>query len=179
MNRAAHKLLIVLVIGLSLAASAAYAGQRPPRGGGPGRQGRPRQLRPKEDRRGGRHLTPEQRQKLRRRLMELREKPPRERRRFSQNFEKWQKMSPEERHQLREKLQRLRQLPPEKRLKLRERIQRWREMTPEERARLRERWDNMSPEERRRIRERWNPSAEDGDSKNDSDASETESKPAR
>ena len=65
-------------------------------------------------------LSPEKRQRIRKRHEELQQLPPSERERVRKNFDRWQQLSPEKRQQMRQLHQRFEKLPADQRRKLRE-----------------------------------------------------------
>ncbi len=85
-------------------------------------------------------LSPEEKEKLQRKLKE------------------WESLPPEKRRIMRERMERWKELTPEDRGLFRQRFQQWQKLSPEERGRIREKlekWERLHPKEQEEIRQRF------------------------
>ncbi len=104
------------------------------------------------------NLDPDQKARLENRLERLKNLPPEQRQRVIKNWRRFKNLPPEKQRRIREKYKRWQTLDEEDKRRIRNRYQRYRQMSPEQRQQFQERrrqWQNLSPEQRQQIRERY------------------------
>ena len=85
---------------------------------------------------------------------------PEEKEKIRKKYKEWQSLPPKEKEKIRKRMKRYRKMSPSEQELYRQRHKQWQHLSPTERKKLQEdleRWENLSPQEKNAIRKRFQP----------------------